>query len=86
MHIPQKHFLDINLNLSDAQIGKLGAVTASELDAKDASIAQAMDVDVLRIRGRNAGETLRLKRERDFDIENARAAWRVNERKLVISV
>lgn len=45
-----------------------------------------MKVDSLRLRGLNAGEALRLKRQRDFDIDSARAEWRIGENKLVISV
>ncbi|KAL5478773.1 hypothetical protein ACEPAI_2050 [Sanghuangporus weigelae] len=88
LHIPQKHFLDINLDLSDTQIGKIGEVPAESLEdgAEDTSLAEAIQVDALRVRGHNAGEALRLKRQRDFDVENARAEWRVEEKKLVISV
>ncbi|KAL5525093.1 hypothetical protein ACEPAF_8962 [Sanghuangporus sanghuang] len=88
LHIPQKHFLDVNLDLSDAQIGKMGEVPAESLEdgAEDTVLAEAIQVDALRVRGHNAGQALRLKRQRDFDVENARAEWRVEEKKLVISV
>ncbi|KAL5498350.1 hypothetical protein ACEPAH_2492 [Sanghuangporus vaninii] len=88
LHIPQKHFLDVNLDLSDAQIGKMGEVPAESLEdgAEDTSLKKAIQVDALQVRGHNAGEALRLKRQRDFDVENARAEWRVEEKKLVISV
>ena len=88
MHIPHKYLLDINLDLSDAQIGKMGEVPAANLEdgAKDTPLAEAIQVDALRVKGHNAGEALQLKRQRDFDVENARAEWRVGEKKLVISV
>ncbi|EJD04912.1 uncharacterized protein FOMMEDRAFT_105099 [Fomitiporia mediterranea MF3/22] len=86
LHIPQKHFLDINLDLSDAQIGKLGEVPAPDDDTEESSFADVMKSETLRVRGHNAGEALRLKRQRDFDVEDARAEWRIGEQKLIVSV
>ena len=45
-----------------------------------------LDLEALRVKGLNAGEALRLKRQRDFDVENARAEWRIGERRLFVYV
>ncbi|KZT03324.1 uncharacterized protein LAESUDRAFT_729351 [Laetiporus sulphureus 93-53] len=58
---PPLYALDLNLDLSDAQISDAAKLS-------DASAAQA----------------LTLKRQRDLDVDNARAEWRVGEGRLVI--
>ena len=113
-YVPKTYFLDINLDLADAQIGKLrtmpitaessqhhqhgnrngagdnddtGTDTNNDISRSDKSKNNdRFDVDDLRIRGHNAGETLRLKRERDLDVDNARSEWRVGERRVVVWV
>ena len=79
--------MDINLDLPDAQIGKIGAVQVGG-DGDDPSREDVLDLDLeaLRVKGHNAGEALRLKRQRDFDVEGAKAEWRINDRKLNIFV
>ncbi|THG97324.1 hypothetical protein EW145_g7638 [Phellinidium pouzarii] len=84
LHIPRANFLDINLDLPDAEIGR---INASRMD--DAAVPEEkteLDVDVLRVKGHNAGQALGLKRQRDFDVANARAEWRVGERRLALFV
>ncbi|KAH8112119.1 hypothetical protein DFH11DRAFT_1788451 [Phellopilus nigrolimitatus] len=82
LHIPQTHFLDINLDLPDAQIGKINGSWVEEVP--DTAAVAEINADTLRIKGHNAGEALRLKRQRNFDIESAQAEWRVGEEKLII--
>lgn len=40
----------------------------------------------MRVLGENADEALRLKRERDLDVEGAKAEWRVGEGRLILRV
>ncbi|KAI5119345.1 hypothetical protein M0805_004022 [Coniferiporia weirii] len=82
LSVPRTYFLDINLNLPDAQIGRIGASRVD--DAVDTEEAEGLDVDTLRVKGYNVGQALRLKRQRDFDVDGARAEWRVQEGKLVL--
>lgn len=84
LHVPHANFLDINLDLSDAEIGR---INASRVD--DAAVSEEnteRDVSVLRVKGHNAGQALRLKRQRDFDVANARAEWHVREGRLTLFV
>lgn len=46
-----------------------------------------MDVEGMKVRGLNAGETLRLKRlGRAFDVVGAHAQWRIGEGKIFLLV
>ena len=84
LHIPEVYYLDINLDLPDAQIGKIGAVQVGDDPSREDVLD--LDLEALRIKGHNAGEALRLKRQRDFDVEGAKAEWRINDRNLNIFV
>ena len=80
--MPDTAFLAIDLALPDALIGKIG-----KLDVSSETEEEKTDVDMMKVRGLNAGETLRLKRlGREFNVEGARAEWRVEEKKLVVFV
>ena len=80
--MPDTAFLSIDLALPDALIGKIG-----KLDVSSETEEEKTDVDMMKVRGLNAGETLRLKRlGREFNVEGARAEWRVEEKKLVVFV
>lgn len=88
LHIPDTYFLDINVDLPDAQIGKINAFRLDS-NSKDGSTEaeRAMEDRVaLKIRGHNAGQALKLKRKRDWDVDSAKAEWRVQEKKLVVFV
>lgn len=102
LHIPETHFLDINLALSDAEIGRINSFRIDDDDDGD-GLGNNLNInskshrnnnnnnagggkEVLKTRGHNAGQALRLKRERDFDVEGARAEWKVKEGKLVVFV
>ncbi|TDL26793.1 hypothetical protein BD410DRAFT_782854 [Rickenella mellea] len=73
--------LDIDLSLPDSEIGKIH----SDVGNRGPGISSS-DMEALKIKGHNAGEALRLKRSRDFDVENARAEWRVAEGHVVLWV
>ena len=82
MHVPRTAHLDINLSLPDSVIGKIGS--AQSVDIEKPRIE--MDVDLIRIRGQNAGEALRLKKEREFDVDGARAQWVVDDHCIILWV
>jgi len=84
LYIPKTYFLDIKLDVSDAQIGKLRSMSIES--SPQVKEKKELDIDELRIKGHNAGEALRLKRQRDLDVDNARAEWRISERRVVIWV
>ena len=80
--MPDTAFLVIDLTLPDELIGKIG-----RLDVSSETEEEKRDMESMKVRGLNAGETLRLKRlGREFDVEDARAEWRVEDRKLVVLV
>lgn len=79
LYIPKTYFLDIKLDVPDAQIGKLRSMSSPQDKEKS-----ELDIDELRIKGHNAGEALRLKRQRDLDVDHARAEWRIGERRVII--
>lgn len=82
LYIPKTYFLDIKLDVPDAQIGKLRSMSI-ESSPQDKEKSE-LDIDELRIKGHNAGEALRLKRQRDLDVDYARAEWRIGERRVII--
>ena len=106
--IPGLYGLDINLDLSDAQIGKIDSVavppeTQSQTDsdpskkqssastlAETLNVKLNLDAEEMRIRGRNAGEALRLKKwmdsgkGRELNVEDARAEWYIQAGKMVV--
>lgn len=82
MHIPNQYHLDINLDLPDSEIAK---IETGKFHGDDKFMFE-MDKDAMQVRGQNAGETMRLKRARDLDVEGARAQWVVEERRIILWV
>ncbi|PFH49998.1 hypothetical protein AMATHDRAFT_96732, partial [Amanita thiersii Skay4041] len=70
--VPGRPMLDINLDLSDAEIVARASLSAAAQQQPDSS--------------KVSGTTLTLKRQRDFDVDGARAEWRVADPVLVVFV
>ena len=89
LHVPDTAFLSIDLTLPESIIGKIGSldVSASGESEDGTNVTKEREVDRMKVRGQNAGETLRLKRlGKAFDVDAARAEWQVAERKLIVTV
>jgi len=82
LHIPKQHHLDINLDLPDAEIAR---IQTGKVDGDDTFIF-GLNKDAMQVRGQNAGEAMRLKRARDLDLENARAQWLMEGRRIIVWV
>lgn len=73
--IPKYRSVHINLDLPDAEISSRIIQSLSEL-TPDESVETRRDEETMRV--------LRLKRERDFDIEVAEAEWKIGSGVVVI--
>ena len=105
--IPGIYGLDINLDLSDAQIGKIDSVAIPPESYSDNNLKKGksdesgpladefnvklnLDAEQMRVRGRNAGEALRLKKwmdggkGRELNVEDARAEWYIQAGKMAV--
>jgi len=83
--VPETYALDINLDLPDAQIGKVDRDNDEPEDP--CPVAQGKNVSGtgnMKIKGHNVGEALRLKRARDLNVEDAKAEWHVGEGRIVM--
>lgn len=83
--IPDIYALDINLSLPDSLIGKITS-TKADPSPNATNAAKEANSSLMRVRGANAAEALRLKRERDLDVDGARAEWRVKEGRILLWV
>lgn len=82
LHIPSLYHLDINLTLLDQALGAFK--TEKVLNVLPAGNTGKGLKETMQVLGENAGETMRLKKERALDVERARAEWRVGEGRLVV--
>jgi hypothetical protein len=108
--IPGIYGLDINLDLSDALIGKIDSVAIPpeshpQADASSSkgeksgdagtlaeefNVRMNLDAEQMRLRGKNAGEALRLKKwmdsgkGRELNVEDAKAEWYIQAGKMVV--
>ncbi|KAF8627597.1 hypothetical protein AX17_006169 [Amanita inopinata Kibby_2008] len=95
LSIPGRAALDINLDLSDAEIvanasaqkavaGKEGVASASAIDMLGGGSSTDADRAQTQTANIEPNNTLMLKRQRDFDVDGATAEWRVADRVLVV--
>ncbi|KAF8621471.1 hypothetical protein AX15_007764 [Amanita polypyramis BW_CC] len=95
INIPGYPTLDINLNLSDAEIvamastrraraGTSGGASVFVTDIRGSSSSVGGDQAQTQDGGLEPSNTLMLKRQREFDVDAARAEWRVADGVLII--
>lgn len=89
LHIPfpTSYTLDINLNLSDAEIVAAASniTTAPASDSNTSITTSGPSIFSSTISSEEEPENaLTLKRQRDFDVDAAKAEWRVAEDVLVV--
>jgi hypothetical protein len=86
LNIPGRSTLDINLNLSDAEIVAMASAQhAGTASATAAILHKATEAGRDQADGDNeAAKMLMLKRQRDFDVDGARAEWRVADSVLIV--
>lgn len=98
LRIPHRAPLDIDVAPSDAEIiSRVSGVYADALEAIQIQAKKARSVkeknnlsikeELLEDRRQTSGErALRLKRQRDFDVEGAEAEWELGESRVVVYV
>lgn len=93
LRVPHRAPLDIDVAPSDAEIisrvsgAYAGALAALETCAQATRDATRLRAECLEAQRTAAGErVLRLKRQRDFDVDGAEAEWRVGEGEVVVFV
>jgi hypothetical protein len=74
MVIPKYGSVNINLDRSDAEISS--QIQLLSKSTSDGSVGNRRDEETMRV--------LRLKRERDFDVEAAEAEWKIGSGVVVI--